>query len=295
MIWSLFFSLLSIGNALPHDGAAAACTREGLKAAVDSFLSADKALKASESIKIAQNNIQLKGISETVRTSITGFYKPWRINAIDTEACTIASFVLLNLKEGGESAPALVSIRIKTEGDSATVKELEVLNVQKGSHSFFSPQSFPDKEDALWTKPQKGNLSRQQLIDAANKYPSAIQAGDGSGIKGGETCPRFENGVQTAGEGRPNQCYQGLANFKQGVTNRRWTADTVTGVVLGEFYFDKRGNSKTPAPEETGLWLNEYFKIDDGKLYAIQAAMKLYPGKFNDVWKDSVVGEVSTA
>jgi len=170
-----------------------------------------------------------------------------------------------------------MSVRIKTE-DATTpaIKELEILNVLKGSHAFFRPESFPDDAPAMWSSPTPGNLSRTELIRIANTYPSGIQAGDGSAIPGGTSCPRVENGVTTT-----TTCFKGLANFKQPVTNRRWVADTQTGVVLGGFYFDKPARFGY----NYGLWLNEYFKIDGGKLSGIQACMKELGGvPFVDVW-----------
>ena len=136
-------------------------------------------------------------------------------------------------------------------------------------------RASPTRLPPLWSTPQNGNVARAQLISIANTYPSGIQAGDGSKIPGGATCPRIENGIQTSAK-----CYQGLAVFKQIVRDRRWVADTVTGVVLGEFYFDKVASKGA----NYGLWLNEYFKIDGGKLMGIQACMKQLPGKFVDFW-----------
>jgi hypothetical protein len=117
--------------------------------------------------------------------------------------------------------------------------------------------------------------SRAELVRLANAYPSGIQAGDGSPIAAGASCPRVENGVRTT-----TWCNVGLAKFKQPVTNRRWVADTLTGVVLGEFYFDKVAGKGL----NYGLWLNEYFKIDGGKMVGIQACMKELAGKFVDLW-----------
>jgi hypothetical protein len=181
------------------------------------------------------------------------------------------------VKQGDPEVPALMSIRIKTE-ESGAMKEVEILNVLKGSHMFFKPESFPKEAPAMWSSPTAGNLTRSELQRIANLYPSGIQAGDGSAIPQGATCPRIENGVQTT-----TTCSKGLIAFKQPVRERRWVVDSLTGVVLGEFYFDK------PAAKglKYGLWLNEYFKIDNGKMVGIQAAMKeLWGVPFTDVWGD---------
>ena len=260
---------------------AAICDRTHLKENMDTFFTSSiqktKAVSNFHSAKISQNNQILSSIEATAWSNITGFYKPFRIDSIDVEACTIASFVIVNERgSSGSKDPGLMSVRMKTEDNSQTVKELEILNVLKGSHAFFVPGSFPSTAPEMWSRPQAGRVSREELIRRANTYPSGIQAGDGSSIPAGQTCPRIENGVQTTAN-----CNKGLNRFKQPVTNRRWVADTLTGVVLGEFYFDKVAAKGL----NYGLWLNEYFKIDDGKLIGIQACMKELPGRFVDVWK----------
>jgi hypothetical protein len=258
--------------------ASAACTREALTATRDNFLKSSiekagaAALTLAPNVRISQNNVVVKSVSDTAYANITGYYKPWRVQSIDSGDCQIATFFLAN--QGAD--PALVSIRIKTDGEGKAIQELEVLNVLKGSHMFFAPQMFPNEAPAMWSSNTDGGLSREKLIEIANTYPSGIQAGDGKDIPGAPTCPRIENGVQTT-----TNCNKGLAIFKQPVRDRRWVADTVTGVVLGGFYFDKPANIGA----KFGLWLNEYFKIDNGKLAGIQAAMKELQGvPFVDVW-----------
>jgi hypothetical protein len=268
--------------------ASAACTRSSLQGVLDAFFKASIAktsptatiegLSFAPTIRISQNNQILPSVAASAYNNITGFYKPFNIKAIDPEICTIATFVLANQKSdaGGADVPSLMSIRIKTGSSGTSVEELEILNVLKGSHAFFAPQTFPESAPEMWSASTSGNLSRTELIRIANLYPSGIQAGDGSAIPGAPTCPRIENGVQTT-----PKCYTNLAMFKQPVTNRRWVADTLTGVVLGEFYFDKPASRGLTY----GLWLNEYFKIDNGKMAGIHAAMKELSGvPFVDVW-----------
>jgi hypothetical protein len=261
--------------------ATAGCDRAQLKESMDTFFKSSiqkaKDMSIFHSAKVSQNNQVLPSIETSAWSNITGFYKPFRIDSIDTEACTMASFVMVNENSSsGSPEPGLVSVRMKTESNSKIVKELEILNVLKGSHALFAPGTFPNTAAEMWSKEVTGKFSREELIRRANTYPSGIQAGDGSDIPAGPTCPRIENGVQTT-----TNCNIGLAKFKQPVTNRRWVADTLTGVVLGEFYFDKVAAQGL----NHGLWLNEYFKVDDGKLVGIQACMKELPGKFVDVWQ----------
>ena len=263
--------------------ASASCNRADLKAVLDAFfLSATTRAKSpstappalASGARITQNNIALRSLAATAWSNTTALRSAFRIDALDAEACAGASFVLAD--QAG--APALMSVRVATSAAAPrAVRELEILNVLRGSHAFFSPQSFPASAPAMWAAPQAAPAvaSRAELVRLADAYPSGIQAGDGSRIAAGASCPRVENGVQTAA-----RCNVGLAMFKQPVTNRRWVADTLTGVVLGEFYFDKVAAKGL----NYGLWLNEYFKIDGGKMVGIQACMKELPGKFVDLW-----------
>lgn len=262
--------------------AAAACTREILQKSLDNFTAklngAANNISPAPSVKISQNNILLTSLASSAWANTTAPYSDFKITAIDTEICMIAQFMLAKQKpEDGVEVPALMSVRIKTT-EAGDWSEVEILNVLKGSHAFFMPSSYSKAAPALWSTPTPGNLTRAEIQRIANLYPSGIQAGDGSAIPQGATCPRIENGVQTT-----TSCSKGLIAFKQIVRERRWVVDAVTGVVMGAFYFDKPASRGLTY----GLWLNEYFKIDGGKMSGIQAAMKELGGvPFKDVWGD---------
>lgn len=261
----------------------AACTRDILQKSLDNFTGKFTAAAANPNlapnVKISQNNILLTSLNSSAWANTTATYSDFKITAIDTEICTIAHFMLGKQKpdDGGAEAPAIMSVRIKTT-EVGEWTELEILNVLKGSHSFFKPDAYSQPAPPLWSTPTSGNLSRSEIQRIANLYPSGIQAGDGSAIPQGATCPRIENGVQTT-----TTCTKGLIMFKQIVRERRWVVDTVSGVVMGAFYFDKPASRGLTY----GLWLNEYFKIEGGALVGIQAAMKELGGvPFKDVWGD---------
>lgn len=154
---------------------------------------------------------------------------------------------------------------------------------EENKNSCLIPSS-PNKAPERWSKPlspceSTKSFSHDSLAAIVDTYPSGITAGDGSHIPGYSTntdCPRVENGIKTT-----DKCYSGLDKFKLPVTNRRYTADSETGVVLGEFLF----NQSMPGSDKNGLWLNEYFKIDaEGRLSGIYAAMKETGNPFEDVW-----------
>jgi hypothetical protein len=290
--------LLFITSVLILTGlSSAACTRSSLQGTLDGFFqSAFDRLSGSlptlsPNVKITQNNIVLKTLQESAWGNSTSFYRKWRITAIDTETCDIAAYVMLNQTDSPQSTPvpAIMGIRIKTENDaSKTVREIEMTNLLDGGpgtlRAMFRPdnnETFNDATEAYWSSPQKGNISRAELVKIANTYPDGIQAGDGKNIPIGNVCSRWENGVQTAGGTRifknttqPRFCKDGLDEFKQPVEFRRWVADTETGVVLGMFYFSHR---KEPLVDkfdaEWGNWLNEFFKVQNGHMVGVHAIM----------------------
>ena len=130
--------------------------------------------------------------------------------------------------------------------------------------------------------------SRDELLRVVDSYPRGIQAGDDALVQAADDCPRFENGYKTT-----DHCGKNMDMFKWPVTDRRYVVDTTTGVAMASFFFHYRlGKGKMmqqgirPANMTTGLWLHEYFKIQDGKIITIQAAMQTLAADYKDVWRE---------
>jgi hypothetical protein len=282
------------------DLALSACTRSALQGTFDGFFQSAFAassgkgplpLRLSPTVKITQNNQIVENVESSAWGNSTSFYRKWRITAIDTETCNIAAYVMLNQRTSPTTAsvPAILGIRIRIGDDSSTqIREIELLNILDGGpgilRGMFRPdnnETYSDSTQAYWESPQKANLTRAELVRIANTYPDGIQAGDGKNIPVGGECSRWENGVQTAGGTKifknttqPRFCRDGLDEFKQPVEFRRWVADTETGVVLGLFYFSHRKEPLTDKFDmEWGNWLNEFFKIREGKMVGVHAIM----------------------
>lgn len=280
--------------------ASSTCTRSTLQSTLDGFFQSaftvasgqhPRPLFLSPTVKITQNNQAIKYIGDSAWGNSTSFYRKWRITAIDTETCDIAAYVLLNQKSPppGALVPAILGIRIRVGSDPSTeIREIEMLNIVDGGpgtlRAMFRPdnnETYSDATQADWNSPQLANLTRAQLVQVANTYPDGIQAGNGVNIPIGNVCSRWENGVQTAGGTKlfknttqPRFCRDGLDEFKQPVEYRRWVADTETGVVLGMFYFSHRKEPLTDKFDmEWGNWLNEFFKIREGKMVGVHAIM----------------------
>lgn len=267
----------------------AECTRESLRAASDAFFksafakSTTPTFKLSPKVKITQNNQLLPNLAASAYANITGFAKGYRLDAIDTDLCQIATFALPS--EG--AATAVMSTRLKVAGADGAITEIEILNALKGSHALFNTANFPDKTPGVWLAPQgSAPITRAELVKIVDTYPQGLQVGKDEGVLAGADCPRLENGVQTT-----KHCNVGMNNFRWPVTDRRWVADTKTGVTMGAFFFHYRNGTGLmnqrgirSNSSKTGLWLHEYFKVQDRKIVDVSAAMQTLDAEYKDVW-----------
>jgi hypothetical protein len=279
----------------------AACTRDVLKWTTDQFfVGAFSNAKNSQSIpftklapdvKITQNNQILASINDSIFGNATNFYKPFRIQSIDTESCDIATLLLLSERVGtkGDSntTPAIVSVRLRVPGDNDLVTEVEILNALEGSHALFTPAAVVEQAKDWWAADEAGAAKDyKQLVYIADSYPAGIQSGNSSSVLAAKDCPRIENGVKTT-----DSCAGSMEMFIWPVTDRRWVADKQKGVVMGSFFFHYRDGKGLMNKQgirssngTTGLWLHEYFKIKDGNIVDVWAAMQTLDWRYKDVW-----------
>jgi hypothetical protein len=286
-------------------GAAALCTRDGLKSTADGFFSlaiknngrsapATPLDKLARGVKITQNNQLLSSPAASAFGNITAFASPFRVQSIDEPACTIATLAVAHERAasaGGPTAPAIVSLRLKMDSDGKELTEIELLNALAGSHALFRPLEFPPAAPALWSAPLPPlmPLPRSEFLRIVDSYPAGMALGDSSKVRARDDCPRFENGYKTT-----DHCGQNMDLFKWPVTDRRYVLDETTGVAMASFFFHyKLGKGKMmeqgirPANGTTGLWLHEYFKVEGGQIVNVQAAMQTLPAEYKDVWGSS--------
>jgi hypothetical protein len=282
----------SLASALFISLAASACTRKGIQTALDSFfLTAitKEPLTLSMNVKITSNGYSQATLNSTSYANITWLERPeFKVQALDTIACQGARYTVSRQKNstGGES-PALVSLRIGLEDNDGPISEIEILNVINGSHILFNPDKFEQRTPPLFNSSQAFPpgasitnttlLSRKEIISVANSYIEGVQAGKNALVKAGTNCPRISNGLQTSAH-----CDQGLQQFKWPVDNRRWIADTETGVAFGSMIF--RGALKVPA--DTGDLINEFLAVKNGKIREIRAVMIYGKKDVKTVWPE---------
>jgi hypothetical protein len=267
--------------------AAASCSRDVLLETMNSFL--DSAYKHTEfpvssSVKISENNDLFPSLASTALYNITGLWKPWRLDSIDEKACQIGSFVVSKKMDKSESSPGLFSIRIKIPNDSSAASEIEMLhNPPSGSGPVFRPKAIPDQAPTSWSSFTTSNstekMEREQLVAIANTYCEGVAAKNGSLVIAADECPRFENGFKTS-----QHCNKQFGVFGFPVQSRRWIADEVTGVVMGTYMFNYTEKFKFKRSLGSVLFLNEFFKVENGAITAIDANMRFLKGPYIDVW-----------
>jgi hypothetical protein len=257
----------------------AACPRPVLQLAHDSLFQAGKpstsSLKLSSNVKISENNLPIVSLQQSFLANVTGYTKPLHITVLDEEKCTVAAFSVPKSAEGGN----ILSTRM-TITPNGEITELELVHPPPW---FTLPSFLPEQTNATWTRPYPA--PRDQMLKVLNSYPDGIALGDGTNVPTASTCTRYENGF-----GIPLACNAAFWLFQTTVSQRRWYVDTATGIALGNFVFDQ---SRTPGmiPQ---LWLQEYFKIADGKIFEIYAAMELMWPSYRDVWgPEGVLGKGS--
>jgi len=153
---SAFFCVLaSLGH---FSVTQAACDRAKLQATADAFFnsaitkSGVSSLKVSPNVKIVENNVRVKSIQDTSYPYIAGFAKPFRINALDTQTCNVASLVVVSMAEqeasGGKSSTSTRKVDCKGFGKPTTDKSTGK-STGKGSRppsSIFSGDPTPPKD-----------------------------------------------------------------------------------------------------------------------------------------------------
>src|ERR1700761_1089751 len=156
----------------------AACTRDLLKLVTDQFfVGAFSNSKTSQSVpftklaprvKITQNNQILASINDSIFGNSTNFYKPFRIQSIDTETCDVATLLLVSERVGSHSStattPAIVSVRFRVPNENALVTEVEILNALKGSHALFTPEAVVEHPPDWWAADEAVGANVKQLV-----------------------------------------------------------------------------------------------------------------------------------
>ncbi|MEO8096305.1 MAG: hypothetical protein ABI811_01280 [Acidobacteriota bacterium] len=289
------------------------CDRACLEGYVDKYLDAmvshdPSKVPFAKDFKFTENGQRLipgDGLWNTMTAKGT-----YRLFVTDVETQSVGFFG--SIKE--MNAGAMIGMRLKIRGGQITEAEQFI---QRSPNSAAGFERIGYKWDTLI--PVGERMTREQLIELANKYFTGMASNDGKGdYPFAADCNRIENGGMSTntptppGGTRPDpktatgyssqwgckeQFDSGLLHFVTRIRDRRYVAvDPERGLVLSYVFFDhsagdtrnfeKPDGAKVSAgPQQPWTWqISEVFRLEKGKIYQIQATMERSPYGMNSGW-----------
>jgi hypothetical protein len=267
------------------------CDRECLRGKVTqllyAFLTHDVSkLPVADTLRVTEDAVEKPlakvGLVRTV-TRLRGF----RQDIIDERAGVAGADVVV--EESG--APVLLVVRLKVVGDKLT--EVELVATRSAAEGLiFNIDGLSAPSEVMNYAPRPEQLStREKAIKAALHYPAGLNAAktfadvDAPFAAGAY---RYENGQVMAGPdckfapGCENIATQSLAIFNRlgNVQTRVVAVDERMGIVWLRMAWGVRERGG----DQLTVW--ETFKVYDGKIYAVEAFMRILPvEKRNGGWE----------
>lgn len=256
---------------------------------MDSMSASDPAgAPVAASLRATEN-----GVATPLTAGLWTTARGWRYRHTFVDPISGGIGVLATVREEGDR-DAMVAIRLKVR-DRAVV-ESELLVARKGDFGLFEPRWATEAKPAFYAfTPPDHRMSRAELEAAARGYFKAIMQGDPGQVPMHPDANRVENGVQTTNSealGSPS-AREGLYRFvyMQKVRQLRFPViDTRRGLVWAVLAFDMPKMDKTVTirgrPFEITsqgrqlprtIFLYELFKVEDGKVRAIEAVLRNMP------------------
>lgn len=313
--------LAGTGFVMPQAVLAQDCDRDCLEQWVDRYLDAvidndPDAIELSEDVRFTEDGQKLRigdGLWNTLEEK--GDYRIF-ISDVPAQQVAFLGNIAEEHRDPSQVTPALLSLRLRIEdGEISEVEQFVVRDEEAAAR-------FADlTPDPLYTEtiPESARMSRERLLEQANKYFTGMQQNDGEGdYPFAEDCKRLENGMQTAnrptppGEERPDpstadsysaqwscleQYESGLLFFVNRIRDRRYVAvDQERGLVFAFAFFDHSGgehrHGETPegrevtaGPVQPWTWqIAELFRLEDDQIRRIDAILARAPYGMNSGW-----------
>lgn len=244
------------------------CSRESLRAAVDSYLAAQKSgdrtkMAFADKVKYLENMSEVAPDKGAWNTAMTIGYSH---SIYDTDRCRTFTEVIVTA--GPEQH--VIGTRLSVDGGKITA--IDSLISHKGDWLFNANAylKYASKED--WSAPAApGRSSMQVLINAGNSY---LDLFSDKFVKTpwGRPCARLEGGAYTNRSGDANAtCEVGIPAGVLYIVNRDYVVDEQQGVIN---IFCRFGNSSTGMPD------SHTFRIVNGKIRAVHTiSINLTPGR----------------
>src|ERR1700691_2290855 len=298
-------------SAKPRAAAATPCDRECLTGVRGAYLEALAARDPSKisfasNVKLTENTARLK-VGEGFWATANGV-GTFKLYFAEPEAGEVG--FIGTMKEWDN--PVIFCLRLKvSDGKIAEVEDFVVRDADAAKNlEARSPNPL-----FLKTVPAAEREPREELVKTANMYFSGLQNNDGKGVYPfADDCNRVENGTQTTNnpelaKGEPASPGNGIlalgceAQFKTGffkivteIRERRFViVDRERGLAFAFAFFDHAGTVKTikltdgkvfPATVRHPLTfeIGELFKIEKGKIHAVQAVLTQEPYGISSGW-----------
>jgi hypothetical protein len=206
------------------------CTREALQAAVDAYVTAQKAgdpskMPLASQVKYIQNMKDITADKSIVKTALPTIASQRDI--FDVDSCR--SFTELIVTAG--SHPYVIGTRLKVEGGK--ISEINTMVTDKGDWGFDAAKYIDSTKNESWDiLPTEKRCDRQTLINAGNAYFDYIFDWSKDTVPWGDNCYRIEGGSMIA---RP--CIQGAKGNSVKTTCRTFVVDIDKGAVNLFCYF----------------------------------------------------------
>lgn len=184
-------------------------------------------------------------------------------------------------------------LRLRVD-ERGQILEAEGLVARKGDSNAFAAHRLI-APDHIYERiePVRGQLSRGQLVAAADSYFDAVERSDGGDAPIAPQCDRIENGLRTTSNpaaGLPLNCREGMAIFGyiERVRDRRYPlVDVARGLVWAFAALEVPRDSvlrlavdgkviERPQAERS-IFLSELFKIAGGEITAIDVVVRNMP------------------
>ena len=233
------------------------------------------------------------GVATPVGAGLWKTARGWRYRHTFVDPVSGGIGVLATVREDGDQ-DAMVAIRLKVRERAVVESELAV--ARQGDFSLFEPRWTTETKPIFnGFLPADHPMSRGQLEAAARGYFDAIVQGDPRLVSMHPDANRVENGVQTTNSAtlRSPSAKEGLYRFvyMQKVRRLRFpVVDTRRGLVWAVLAIDMPKMDRTLTirgrPYEITsqghqlprtLFLYELFKVEDGKIRAIEAVLRNMP------------------
>jgi len=301
---------------------AQSCDRACLEGWVDRYLDAVidndvSALPVTNDVRFTENGQHLElgdGLWHSMKSK--GRYRLF-VTDVPAQQVTLLTTIAEDDRAPAGSVPALMALRLKLAG--SRVSEIEQIVVRDTAAAERVEAMRNPHPMYLETIPASRRMSRQDMLETANKYFTGMQQNDGKGdYPFADECHRIENGSPATntptppGQTRPDpatatgysgqwtcreQFESGLLHFVNRIRDRRFVAvDEERGLVFSFVFFDHsagetrnfvtpNGRSITAGPAQPWTWgIAELFKVEDGQIRQIEAILHQVPYGMNAGW-----------